>query len=479
MSKVSWKKLGEFDKKGDSYLVVLLDAIATRQEVEVDGMGSGILRADEKFCEDIEAVANDELLLDCPKGDDCFKRRYDRKKPLRYYQNGKTEFENINVTALIKTTMFGSNKGSGAGAKETALFESATAWALGWCKVNNSKLDKNYTFPQCNVKETWGPVKPHVDTSATCEEVMAFLAGEDKKVWREAIIKTANLLHGTEYWNTNYNFFRGKGIVDVVENHFKKVNKEEDRPFSNVNKWSPADIYMCECDFDTKEITRHTNFAQMNACMLKLIEAKKLIGVSLKKIEGSGRIQEINYGTWKKVQQTFAEISSNTLFDSMDIYFHMGSGAKVQFRSTDKAGSTWQGEVSGVTAKHGKIGGGVLDKILKGVDKKYGLFDGAGYKDTKAVSKDKKNLGSKVLSLAKTNASSYQNATDKKGGPKEVTLDNINNQSDKWKFSKYLCLVFADIVRQMDKDQKDELATAIYAYATSTSDQSGPYIKIS
>ena len=51
--------------------------------------------------------------------------------------------------------------------------------------------------------------------------------------------------------------------------------------------------------------------------------------------------------------------------------------------------------------------------------------------------------------------------------------------SAKWKFSKFMCLVFADIVRQMDKDERDELATAIYAYATSTSDLSGPYIKIS
>ncbi len=75
MSKVSWKKLGEFDKKGDSYLVVLLNAIAMRVEVEVDGKGSGIIRADQEFCEDIEAVANDEMLLDCAKGDDCFKRR--------------------------------------------------------------------------------------------------------------------------------------------------------------------------------------------------------------------------------------------------------------------------------------------------------------------------------------------------------------------------------------------------------------------
>ncbi len=474
MSKVDWKKLGEYDSKGDSYLLVLLNAIAMRVEVEVDGKGKGIIRADEKFCEDIEAVLNDEMLLDCPKGDDCFRKRYQHPaKPLRYYQNGKKESEDINVTALTKTTMFGSNKGSGAGAKETALFESATAWALGWCKVNNSKIKKDYTFPQCDEKSTWDPVKPHVDTTATCEEVMTFLAGD--KVWSTAIINTANLLYGSKYWSDDYNFFRGKGIVDVVENHFKKVNKDSDKPFSNVNKWSPADIYLCDCDFDTKEITRHTNFQQMNACMLKLIEAKKLMGVSLKKITSSGSIKEINYGTWQKVQQTFAEITSNTLFDSMDIYFHMGSGAKVQFRSTDKAGSTWQGEVSGVTAKHGKIGGGVLDKILKAVNEKYGLFTNAKYADTKAISKDKKNLGPEIVRLAKANTSAY----GKVGGAGEINLKNVNDMSLKWKFSKFMCLVFADIVRQMDKDERDELATAIYAYATSTSDLSGPYIKIS
>ena len=101
MSKVDWKKLGEYDSKGDSYLLVLLNAIAMRVEVEVDGKGKGIIRADEKFCEDIEAVLNDEMLLDCPKGDDCFRKRYQHPaKPLRYYQNGKKESESICETNL-------------------------------------------------------------------------------------------------------------------------------------------------------------------------------------------------------------------------------------------------------------------------------------------------------------------------------------------------------------------------------------------
>ena len=84
-------------------------------------------------------------------------------------------------------------------------------------------------------------------------------------------------------------------------------------------------------------------------------------------------------------------------------------------------------------------------------------------------------MGPEIVRLAKANTSAYGTV----GGAGEINLKNVNDMSAKWKFSKFMCLVFADIVRQMDKDERDELATAIYAYATSTSDLSGPYIKIS
>ena len=69
--------------------------------------------------------------------------------------------------------------------------------------------------------------------------------------WMTSTIKTANKLYSTnEFKNPKFHFYRGKKVVDVVEEHFKTVNKNEGRPFSNLNKWTPADMYMCDFDFD-------------------------------------------------------------------------------------------------------------------------------------------------------------------------------------------------------------------------------------
>ena len=54
------------------------------------------------------------------------KRVFSGKKPLKYItKNGTVE---IRLSDIEKTEMFGSNKGSGGGARGTALQESAAAW---------------------------------------------------------------------------------------------------------------------------------------------------------------------------------------------------------------------------------------------------------------------------------------------------------------------------------------------------------------
>ena len=49
----------------------------------------------------------------------------------------------------------------------------------------------------------------------------------------------------------------------------------------------------------------------------------------------------------------------------------------------------------------------------------------------------------------------------------------------KWKFAKYMGLVLADIMRTASKDEQNDIATKLYLYATSESDESAPYIKVS
>ena len=473
MASVSWKKLGQVNPKGDLYLLVVFANIMMRKEMKVENHGSVLLTAPKKMLDDMEDVFNGDLPFDSVAKSDSFRNRWGGRKGavLECRKIGKTKsLGKIGLTKIIKTQEFGSNTGSGAGAKATEMFESAACWMTALAYKHDG-LPEDYSLQEKDFDE----IKSHVETTASQEDTFKFL--NNNPDWMRSTIKTANALNGSnKFKNKGFHFYRGKNIVNVVEKHFKKINKEEGRPFSNLNKWTPADMYMCECDFDRKEITSTANFADINAKMQQLIDDKKLIGVSLKGIgSGGATISKKNFiGGPAKQQRRFTGMRAKSLFGSMDVYFTASPGdIEVQFRATDTAGKTWQGEVMGESAKHGKIGGGVLDNVLtKVLGKSKGLFAKTGYSKTSAIASAANTLDKKIFKLATDNKDMFED-------DEEITLDRISGMTPKWKFAKYLGLVFADIMRTADTDDKHDIATKLYLYATSESDQSAPYIKVS
>ena len=473
MSSVSWKKLGQVNPKGDLYLLVVFDAIQTRRELKVENHGSVLLTAPKKMMDDMEDVFNGDLPFDSVAKSDSFKNRWGGRKGavLDVRKIGKTKsLGKIGLTKIIKTPEFGSNTGSGAGAKATEMFESAACWMTALA-YQSGGIPDGYVLKESDFEG----VKKHVDTTATLHEAFMFL--NNNSDWMTSTIKTANKLYSTnEFKNPKFHFYRGKKVVDVVEEHFKTVNKNEGRPFSNLNKWTPADMYMCDCDFDNTMITDTVLFADLNTKMQILIDQKKLIGVSLKGIgSGSANISKKNFiGGPAKQSRRFTGMRAKSLFGSMDVYFTASPGdIEVQFRATDTAGKTWQGEVMGESAKHGKIGGGVLDNVLRSaLGESNGLFAKTGYSKTSAIATAADTLDNKILKLATDNKDIFEDEED-------ITLDAISSKDKKWKFAKYLGLTFADIMRTASTSDSNDVATKLYLYATSESDKSAPYIKVS
>ena len=60
-----------------------------------------------------------------------------------------------------------------------------------------------------------------------------------------------------------------------------------------------------------------------------------------------------------------------------------------------------------------------------------------------------------------------------------TSLKEIAAMRPQWKFSKYLGLLVVDQLMSGSAKERDEITTRIYLYATSASDNSAPYIKIS
>lgn len=471
--------MGDYGKDaptgGGIRLRILRDAIVERKKIEVVSGGKALITTSDSVLGDMNAVISGSLPFDSPNKTDNnnFVGKYKGKKVLVEIkkQGRRNVASEITLTKIKKTVEFGSNKGSGGGADATALFEGAACWVTAYRYSLNRDIDDEYSITLNDLKK----VSDHVSTDKSVEEIHAFI--DNDPVWMKSSIRTANKLYSSQkYKNQDFVFYRGTEIANFVAKHFAIVNREDGRPFSNINKWSPADIYMSDDSFLLSRISDEMTFqGGFNKVLLELITEKKLIGVSLKKVEASSaRLTEHNFTRASaNVRKPFESVGSKTLMNSMDVYLY-GQGYNIQFRATDREGKTWQGEMIGKVAKHGKIGGGVLNYILESI---YGAGNGIWreYPSAAAVSTASRNksLDQKIYDLATKNEQ-YICAEGE-----EIDLQTISEARSQWKFSKYIGLTLTDILMSGSDNDRDELTTKIYLYATSASDDSAPYIKIS
>jgi len=490
MANIDWRKLGNYRPDGDMYLMNIFSAIWMSEKIECE-KGEAVLFADvkgfDKLLDDCEAVFNDEMVFDDPKDSNGFKQKYSGKACLRAVYTSNQTDEPITFTKIKKTNAFGGGTGgSGAGAKATEMFESAACWVTAVrFSMGNKKLASDWGCSNCALVK----VKDKVNTSATMEQVCKFL--QNNPNWLNTSISTANQLYSV-YKGGDYKFYRGKGIVEGIEEHFKGVNRtakntEGDSGFSNLNKWTPADIYLCDRQSERNmlnEIKKKKTFATLNPLIESYLDDSNLVGISLKalKPDSSGTLEQYNKTGAAKETKVFdgagMKPGSPGLLNSMDVYI-FGVEKGIQFRATDTAGKTWQGEIIGGAAKHGKLGGGVLSQIMNEVYKKpfLGSNGYSGYDTVKAAAAASKTpSGEQKMADEISRIAKRYNVS---GDASDVSVASIKRKGPKWLFSKYLGMKMVEAIYSQSETKRNEITTAIYRYASSQSDNSATFMKIS
>jgi len=351
--------------------------------------------------------------------------------------------------------------GSGAGAAATKLGESAQAVYAAMANV----LKKNITTSDIS-KENF----EKANKLSFTDEDFAKIKNELPDDWIQSSIKGANALR-KEFSGSSFEYHRGTNKVDIVENVFKAINKKE-KAFGDLNKWSPADIYLIDKRFDPKVLQKENTLKGLNAMMLKLIEEKKLIGVSLKKIEsGNGRISRKNFPKDPKLTKATFRGTSSTL-DAMDGYINWGNqkNERIQFRSFgDGEGLTgWQGEIKGASANQGKISLGPLNFLLK----EYGVGELPSSKDSAALAKENSVSHAKIIAKLMVEYGMIKN------NEMDTAVTTIQGRPSKYRYSKYLVLLLLNKMKKMNKDTADNLTQDMYLYASSQSSFSAPYLKL-
>ena len=357
----------------------------------------------------------------------------------------------------------GAGGGSGAGAALTKLAESSQAL---YASVVFNVLRREMTNKDVT-KDNFLRAAPGAITDEKFDLMINSLPDD----WINSSIAGANALYRMYGGKGQFTFHRGSPLVNAIEKTFTAINREESA-FGNLNKWSPADIYIVGKGFDPRELTQERTLKGLNEKMFEYVQSNQLIGVSLKKINSQiGRISQKNFPTDKKsITASFRGTTTN--MEAMDGYIQWGTATteKIQFRSFGGEASLtgWQGEIKGASANQGKVSLGPINFILK----RHGLPQLPKSSESAALAtantdKHAANIASMMAQYGIISPADIQGAT---------TL--VKNNSKKYRYSKYLVLTLLLTMKNAPKKIQDQVVQDLYLYASSQASYSAPYIKL-
>lgn len=348
---------------------------------------------------------------------------------------------------------------SGAGAEITALYESLQAYACAARQEKGRDLESLFEIKASNTKSA--------DCDRTLKECMDQFKGDAG--YSYSIIATANKFFKDYQIRSGYTFHRGSQKVEGIYREWRKYKTGSG--MTGDDKWNPADIWAIKAGYTQK--TNCKNLQEYNDFVLDQYNAKKLIGISLKKVpKGQVKTKVYNDGN-NKITAKFKEVKPMTdVTASKDVYLTVTSGGKdfdIQLRnfSSRAVTSSWQGEVKGKSAAGGKIGGGLLVEQAKsgGVTVTPPNQFNPNLKPTDTVLRKFATMYKKIAGT--TNKEKQTEVIAKTKGLAAV--------DPTWWMSKYLSVYYAHEVST--STNKNKVASKIYSYASSATDNSSVFVK--
>ena len=258
--------------------------------------------------------------------------------------------EEIRLNDILKTTMFGGGRGSGGGSENTGVTECAQCIWLSeiFNGVNPDEIDLNaLKHKDFDIDESIAKIQKDLTDDWISSSVL--IAQEMKK----------NMTR-------KYIFHRGSQFVQNINQTFSRLNKaQKPKPFANVNKWSPADIWCQQKGFNP-DFSSYGSIGEFNNDLKEMYDEGSLVGVSLKKVT-TEKVPVSQHNTTGFIRRPVMFIGftmgAKSIWDSIDAYVNIAPKRSKDFLSMQLrtfGNLQWQGNIKGLAAAGGKIGGGVI-----------------------------------------------------------------------------------------------------------------------
>tara|TARA_B100001113_G_scaffold73619_1_gene57163 strand:- start:156 stop:1568 length:1413 start_codon:yes stop_codon:yes gene_type:complete len=367
------------------------------------------------------------------------------------------------------------SKGSGGGSAATAIQEAAQcvyAAIRYYCgDVENISEDDL----KCGMKYSDIP-------GVKLEDIMGL-----PKEWKDSSWEGAKEIK-RKIEGDGWTFVRGDNKIEKqISEAFKRVKKQTN--LSSEDKWNPADIWMVQTnkiDAIAAKLKKEGTIDCLNNYIQQSRADGDLIGISLKKIEGSPTMKLLNDddAATRKQNESAHFAKYDLTFDNkrkkdpypMDVYFYYGSGTFQKFQARNFGGPSkgdWKLELKGKSAAQGKVQGAVLRKLL----------DNAGFNVTKLTEPNFNDCApGKGVNKQKITDDIYEllKKFKAKNFVDELNTKNIiASQPKAWRYSKLAGLRMLKWLDDLPNGEADKAMKELYLYASSQSDKSSVYWKLS
>ena len=385
----------------------------------------------------------------------------DNKKEVLSQLKGKTRIttaislidkdgNKITTSNLKKTSEFGGGGGMRGGSALTGKAESAQ------CIVNQIRYSSDEIEVDNVTEEAINSTKGKVaitDFDGAAELLL------NNPGWLNSSVSIANEL--ASKYSGPFIQNRGSDWVKNLEAAVKPKLKEVG--IKDINKWSPADIWMVAPD--EMNINWPDTLSEINTLLLEKYNKGKIIGVSLKKAGNNASLKVFNDPTIETTKYEYKGIDPRVNAAKAYILF---DDAAIEFRNF--GGLTgFMGEIIGKKAAGGKVGYSIVKKALN--DNGIQLTDPKEIKN-QVVENDPefkakfKKLWNETEGL--DSADFERNYTN----PKKTS-----NQNLLYRVSKYLAL---EVVNAISKsDDPNAIINDLINYASSSTNASAIFVKAS
>lgn len=197
----------------------------------------------------------------------------------------------FSLNNFLKSQVFGGAiAGHGAGTAQTSVQESAQAIALAVAATKGKRVLAPEDLNIKNIKMS----SSKFNVSSLIPEVVALM---DDPTWKNSFVITTNALLKKFPTMNRMEFHHQSHWVKALEKAFYAANSFDNKFFSHIDKWNPADIWAVAPGTSTPTPIEASNLVELKAWMQNKFEKKKIIGVSLKKTGKTAEVKIINSDT--------------------------------------------------------------------------------------------------------------------------------------------------------------------------------------